>query len=140
MKAKPLVEGSKTDFLDEYEVIPPQAVASVQILMKMWETLGKPDTPFSESGKKLMNIIIAVWEDGYPNDARKWMKDRADYQSAEMPISEQVSKKTGRSLASYPLPIYNIMGKLFPTFKAADRKNCMKMIKLWPIFQLANKV
>ena len=141
MKADPKVEGADTTFkLDDYEVIPPQAVASVQILMKMWEQLGRPETPFTPSGAKLMNIIIAVWEDGYPDQARKWAADRQEYKKNEMSVKEQVSKKTGRSLASYPLPIYNIMGKLFPKFKAAERKNCMKMVRKWPIFRLANKI
>ena len=140
-KATPKVEGAETKFdPNEYEVIPPQAVASVKILMKMWEKLGRPKTPFTPSGAKLMNIIIAVWEDGYPREAREWTAARKEYQKEELPISTQVSKKTGRSLASYPLPIYNIMGKLFIGFKPAERKNCMKMVKKWPMFRLANKV
>ena len=140
MKAKPKVEGDETKFIDQYEVIPPQAVASVQILMKMWDQLGRPKTPFTKPGTKLMNIIIAVWEDGYPKEAREWRADRKEYQKAEKPISEQVRKKTGRSLASYPLPIYNIMKKLFAGFDPAERKNCKKMMKKWDMCRVAIKV
>ena len=64
MKVNPLAEGAETSFTksltSEYEVIPPQAVASSQILMKMWERLGRPKTPFTPSGAKLMDIIIAT--------------------------------------------------------------------------------
>lgn len=144
MKSVPLPEGATTDFSkllgSEYEYIPPQAVASTKILMDMWERLGKPQTPFTDAGAKLMNIIIAIWEDGYPKQSRVWYKERAEYKKNEMSVSEQVSKHTGRSLASYPLPIYNMMKQLFPTFNAAERKNCMKLIRKWPMFQMANKV
>ena len=140
MKAKPLVEGEETKFSEEYDVIPPQAVASVQILLKMWEQFGKPKTPFTKSGAKLMEIIISVWEDGYPADVVKWKADREEYKKSELPISTQVKKKTGRSLASYPLPIYGMMKKLFVGFDPTERKNCMKMVKKWKMFQMANKV
>jgi hypothetical protein len=65
---------------------------------------------------------------------------RAEYQKEELPISTQVARKTGRSLASYPLPIYNIMKKVFPGFDAAKRNNAIKMVKKWPIFRMANRV
>ena len=140
MKAKPLAEGTETKFSEEYDVIPPQAVASVQILMKMWEQLGRPKTPFTKSGAKLMSIIISVWEDGYPADVIKWTADRKEYKKSELSISTQVKKGTGRSLASYPLPIYNMMKNLFIGFDPAERKNCIKMVKKWPMFQFANRV
>ena len=144
MKVNPLAEGAETSFTksltSEYEVIPPQAVASTQILMKMWERLGRPKTPFTPSGAKLMDIIIATWEDGYPKQAREWYETRKEYQRNELPISTQVSRKTGRSLASYPLPIFNLMRRLFEGFNPAERKNCMKMVKKWPMFRMANKI
>jgi len=143
MKINPKVEGAETNFLktltSEYEVIPPQAVASVQILMDMWQRLGRPKTPFTRSGEKLMNIIISIWEDGYSLQARQWYEERKEYKKNELSISTQVQKRTGRSLASYPLPIYNLMKKLFQGFDPAERKNCMKMIRKWPIFQMANR-
>jgi len=124
----------------EYDVIPPQAVISTKILMDMWERLGRPTTPFVPSGEKLMNIIIAIWEDGYPKQAREWYEARKQYQNNELSISTQVSRRTGRSLASYPMPIYNIMRRLFKGFDPAERKNCMSMVKKWRMFQMANKV
>ena len=143
MKANPLAEGADTSynkFLQDYEVIPAQAVASTQILMKMWERLGKPKTPFTPSGAKLMDIIIATWEDGYPKQARDWYEERREYQKAELSISTQVHRRTGRSLASYPLPIYSLIKRLFEGFDPAERKNCIKMVKRWPQFRMANKV
>jgi hypothetical protein len=87
-----------------------------------------------------MNIIIAIWEDGYPRQAREWYESRKEYQNNELSISTQVSRRTGRSLASYPMPIYNVMRRLFKGFDPAERNNCMKMVKKWRMFQMANKV
>jgi len=127
--------------LRDYEEIPPQAVASAQILMKMRDTLGRPESPFIPSGEKLMSIIIAVWEDGYPLQAREWYESRKEYQNNEMSITSQVHKHTGRSLASYPEPIYNMVRKLFPGFDpATPRDNAIKMVRKWPMFRMANKV
>lgn len=126
--------------LEEYEVIPPQAVAATQILIDMWEKLGRPKTPFTRPGEKLMNIIIAIWEDSYPTQRNKWYADRKEYQKNELDISTQVSRRTGRSLASYPLPIYSMMRKMFEGFDPAKRENCIKMVRKWPMFRMANKV
>ena len=126
--------------LEDYDVIPPQAVVSTKILMDMWEKLGRPNTPFLPAGEKLMNIIIAIWEDGYPSQARGWYEERKNYQNSELDITTQVYRKTGRSLASYPLPIYNVMKRLFKGFDPAERKNCLRMVKKWPMFRMANKV
>lgn len=125
---------------DEYEVIPPQAVAASEAVVRTWIHLGRPESPFTESGEKLMKVIIAVWEDTWPQQASEWHAMRKNYQDVEMDISEQVSKKTGRSLASYPYPLYTMMKKVFPKFDPGERKNAMKFVKKWPMFRMANKI
>jgi len=131
---------SVSKLFDEYEIVPPQAVASARIISDMWIKLGRPKTPFTTNGEKLMNIIIAVWEDGYPRQRENWYKERKEYQNAELDITTQVYRHTGRSLASYPLPIYNMMKRVFDGFDPAERKNCIKMVKKWPAFRMANKI
>lgn len=126
--------------LNDYEVIPPQVTASARIIVDMWIRLGRPTTPFTPAGSKMMNIIIAIWEDGYRKQVREWHKDRANYQKSELGLTEQVHKRTGRSLASFPLPIYNMMRTVFRGFDPAERSNCIKMVKKWPLFRMANKV
>jgi len=137
---KPIKDLKVDEVMEEYYIVPPQAVTSAKVLVDMWERLGRPANPFTDAGAKLMNIIIAVWEDGYPAHVREWLKDRKDYQNNEMRITDQVQQHTGRSLASYPLPVFNMMKQLFPDFNPAERKNCMKMVRKWPIFRMANRV
>lgn len=126
--------------LKEYEEVPKEAVQASGAITFAWDRLGRPKTPFTKSGAKLMDVIIAVWQDCYPVDAKIWFEERQWYKNAEKRISEQVAQRTGRSLASYPLPVYQIMKRVFKGFDPAERKNAMRMCKKWPIFQMANKL
>lgn len=133
-------DSSLKDFLKEYDIVPPESVAASKIIVDFWDRLGKPQDPLSKTGEKLMKIMIAVWEDLYPLEAYRWLKQRKEYKSSELTIGEQVKQHTGRSLASYPYPIYQMMKVVFPEFDPVKRENCIKMVKKFPIFQFANKV
>ena len=125
---------------EDYDISTRQGGMIVNSLMYAWEKLGKPDTPLSESGQKLMTVIIATWEDTYPDESKRWYAMRQDYQENEMSIKQQVKQNTGRSLASYPSYIYMIMKRMFPKFKLGKRENVLKLIKRYPMFRMANKV
>ena len=123
-----------------YDEIPQVSLVASKWLVDLWIKLGKPPNPFTEQGIKLMNVIIAVWEDLYPHEAEKWHEHRDEYQKNELTIHQQVKRQTGRSLASFPVPVYRMMRKLFPGFQSTERKNVMKMVRKWPIFQMANRL
>jgi hypothetical protein len=124
---------------EEYEEVPQISIFTSKYLVEAWEALGRPETPFTESGEKLMSAIIAAWEELYPKDAQEWREVRTRYKNNELSITEQVHQHTGRSLASYPYEVFMMMKKLFPNFKPGERANCMKMIRKFPIFKLANR-
>jgi len=124
---------------EDFEEVPKTAVVASKVVSDMWVRLGKPQTPFSTSGAKMMEIIIAVWQDCYPLDAKVWSDQRHEYKANELSIKDQVQRHTGRSLASYPYPIFKMMKSVFRGFDPAERKNCMKMVKKWPMFMFANK-
>ena len=126
--------------LKEFQEVPKEALVASRWLTSVWNELGKPETPFTESGEKLMKVIIAVWQDLYPLEAKLWYAERLDYQKEEMSITQQVHQRTGRSLASYPYAIWQIIKRLFPGFKAGERKNVMRMIRKFPMFRFANRV
>lgn len=125
---------------EEFEEVPRVSLAASKILADVWQGLGKPTSPLTDSGQKLMKIIISVWEDLYPKDSKEWYEMRTEYKNSELTIREQVHKHTGRSLASYPVPIYLLMKKLFPTFKLSERKNNIKLVSVFPMFQMCQKV
>lgn len=125
---------------DDYEVIPPEAIAASKVLVDFKVRLGNPEDPYSESGKKLMELIISVWQDLYPLQWKMWNEERDEYKVAEKSTGEQVHQKTGRSLVSIPYPVYQLMQKLFPNFKMSDREEYIKFANEYKIFQMANKI
>lgn len=125
--------------LKEFQEVPREALVASRWLTSVWNELGKPPTPLSEAGEKLMKVIIAVWQDLYPLEAKLWFVERLDYQKEELSITQQVHGHTGRSLASYPYPIYQMMKKLFPDFNRGERKNVMKLVRKFPMFRWANR-
>ena len=124
----------------DYEILPDTVNEALMSLMLAWERLGQPKTVFSESGNKLMQVIIATWRDLYPKESQDWLKLRAEYQFSEKTIKEQVKAHSGRSLASIPLYIHKIMKEVFKEDKVTDREYYKKLVKKFPIFQMANKV
>jgi len=125
---------------EEFDEVPQMSLLTSKMIVDAWDYLGQPTTPLSESGEKMMAVIIAAWEELFPEEAREWKEVRNRYKLNEMSITEQVYQRTGRSLGSYPYPIYAIMKRLFPKFQATERENMIKMVKRFPMFKFANKV
>ena len=123
-----------------YDIPTKQAVSVTNAIAISWKELGKPQDPFSESGEKLMKIIIATWEDTYPQLSKQWYEDRQETVKSQLTSKEQVHQKTGRQLASYPMYIYQIIKKVFPNIKLSDRKTTLKMVKHYPMFKLVENV
>lgn len=126
--------------LNDMEEVPQILVGASQWAIDAWERLGKPNSPFTDSGERLMKVLIAMWEELYPIDAKEWYESRVEYQNAELSSSEQVRKHTGGSLASIPLPIYRMMMKFFPTTKLNGihgREVCKKLCRRYPMFKMS---
>ena len=142
---KPKVEVSpdgntiKINEEEQFEVPSLTAQITSKAISDIWVQLGRPTDPFSTTGKQMVNLLIKVWEDNYPADAREWKAKRTLYQNNELSTKEQVHKGTGRSLASYPYPLYMMMKKVFKGFKFSDRNNVLKLVRQWPMFRFANK-
>lgn len=122
---------------DVYEEIPKHATVASRVIADMHKQLGEPDTPLSDAGEKMMNILIAIWEDMYGDDVAQWTASRKEYQGAEMTTREQIKHKTGASLASVPFPIYQMMKKVFPQYKLSSRDDWMKFLQRYPMFSLS---
>ena len=55
---------------ETYEIPTKQANAISSAIAYAFTATGCPETPLSEQGKKVMEVIIATWEDTYPNLSR----------------------------------------------------------------------
>lgn len=124
---------------EEYIIPTRQGYAISHVISKLWDDLGRPETPFSQSGEKLMEIIITTWEDTFPNQHKEWIEERKKMHSAEISNREKIKKHTGRNLAAYPMYIYKMIKLVFPNFKFNDRENQLKLVKKWPIFRMVKK-
>ena len=87
-----------------------------------------------------MAVVLATWEELYPQEAKEWYEGRKEYQNAEMSLTEQVHRRTGRSLATYPFQVYQMLKRIFPDFKFSERNNCIKLVKKFPVFRMARHI
>jgi len=138
-KEEKKIKGIEVDG-DIYDIPTKQAIAISNLLVNVWVKLGKPQSPLEGKGVDMMEIIISSWKDTMPKEARLWKKDRDEHLAAEMDVKEQVKKKTGRILASYPGMVHMLMKIVFPKFSSGKRENVVKLVKLFPIFRYVNRV
>ena len=121
---------------EEYEVIDSPTVAASRALSEFYVRLGSPDDPFSTAGEQMMRLIIAAWQDLYPEQATMHNARIKDYQELEKTMHEQIKSGSGRNLASVPTPVYRMMRKIFPDFKMNNRDDFIKLVNKYPIFKL----
>ena len=82
-----------------YEQVPTESIAASKLLVDMYERLGKPKTPFTKSGEKVMNMIFKIWQDLYPLDAQTWHETRKEYK-----ITKPVIIQCANELNDVPNP------------------------------------
>jgi hypothetical protein len=124
----------------EYEVPTDQAVLLSKYLTYAWDKLGKPNDIFTNSGRKLMDVIISAWEDTYPDQYYEWKIARDEHLHSEKTIHEQISQGTGRSLASIPSFVFHLIKKFFTANKPFNREFYIKLVREYPIFRYVNKI
>lgn len=125
---------------EEYYTPTKQGYIVSNLLVDLWQNLGKPSDPFSNTGSQLVDVIIATWQDTFPQQYREWIKERKLMHDSELSNSEKIRKHTGRNLAAYPFYIYKLIKTIFPEFKFSDRDNQLKLVKKWPIFKMVGNV
>lgn len=131
----------KTPSVDnELMEVPKSALLASKYLSDFYFQIGKPDSPLTPTGQKVMAVIEAIWTELYPLDAKTWSNDMTEYKNAELSTRQQVAQNTGRSLASVPLPIYQMMTKVFKDYKLDSREDWMKFLKTFPQYRAANKL
>lgn len=122
-----------------YEEFTLEQVKAAEALFNVWEKAGMPETPFSKSGKIVMDAIFDVWELVMPQEYNEWVEARKEYQQAEKTIKEQVKQRTGRSLASYPPLVFTLIKKIFPNLKL-DRQTHIRFAREYPLLRFANRI
>ena len=128
---------SKDFNLDDFETPTKQAVIISNILSKAWSAFGQPTTVMSESGKKLMTVVIAAWEDSYPVEANTWKNQRSEELLNERTIKESI-KAGGHNSAAYPCWVFQMRTAAFPQECFAKKETKNYLIKNFPVFRTSN--
>jgi hypothetical protein len=123
---------------EEYDVIPPQSVAASKMVTDAYIKAGSPTSPFTKQGEEIMNVIVAVWMDLYPKQYVEWVGMKKEHIKEEMSAKDQVKEQTGRSLVSFPTPVYKLMQVFFKDFTMNDRDEVIKFAKRYPIFAMSS--
>lgn len=125
--------------LDDYEVVPPYLSQATAMIVELWVRSGCPSSPLSSSGRKLVDFVFSCYKELFPEDYSSWLKTMKEYKANELSVHEQVHKRTGRSLLSYPYWVFAVLKVVFPGFDFVKRENALKIAKLFPQFRIANK-
>lgn len=139
MTNKPLEKSVNIDG-EIYDIPSDFSIALSTELVRVWVGLGQPTDLFTVAGDKMMKVIIASWEDAFPAEAASRREDLISIKSEQMTTKEQIKGHTGRQLASIPYYIMKLMKAIFKENKLGDRENMIKLVKLYPMFSLVEKV
>lgn len=121
------------------ELFTQEEYSAADMLAKLWDGLGRPTDPFSESGIKLMNGILSTWEVLRPEEAYDWKRMRDEYKNNEKDIHQQVKEHSGRILAAMPPLFLTFFHTFFPDYKM-DREFFIKLARQFPMMRMANRI
>lgn len=125
--------------VNDYTIIPPHLSSATQMIVELWDKVGRPTDPLSSSGKKVVHFVFECYKELFPSEFKQWLDERKEYQVHEKSIPEQVRNHTGRSLLSYPYWVFMVLRNVFPHFDFVKRENALKIAACFPQFQIANK-
>jgi hypothetical protein len=122
---------------EEYEIPTRQATAIAGLLARTWSQLGKPETVISESGKKLMTVVISAWEDSFPLEVDTWKNQRQEELLNERSLKES-TKQGGMNTATYPYWLFQMMRWAFPKERWAKPEVVSYLLDNFPVFKTSN--
>ena len=70
------ISDKKTDeVLAQYEPVSKDAAAYTKALVAIWDKLGKPTDCEGDTGWKMLDNIVKVWAQAYPQELQDFIKD-----------------------------------------------------------------
>lgn len=125
---------------DVYEAPTEEELITITWLDRLATKLGNPTDLSSETGLKLMDAIIGVWEKHFPQEVSDWKHDREIDLGTEKSLHYLAtsSKSIGYNPVSYPPSLFKLIRCMFPQMKLQDKKVWKKLIKIYPFFRTSN--
>lgn len=121
-----------------YEPVTKMGAAYAKVLFEIWNNIGRPDDLTTNSGWKLLDEIIRVWERSFPMEVIDWKHDRAIDLEAERTIRQHISAG-GYNPVTYPPSLFNLIKIMLPRLKMADKRVHHQICQRYPdLFQTTN--
>lgn len=134
------MSGEVINFKGRQYTLPPRRISqAVYGLVKVWETLGSPQTPISPAGLKMMSNIIDCWEKLVPGEAKQWQKDRNEDLINERSLRDS-HKAGGFNPVTYPPTLYKMMKVIFKGIPFTDKKVLTILYKQFPVFRTSKSL
>lgn len=123
----------------ELESVSPEALAIVKVLEKVSEKLGNPkDCMSGESGWKMLDAIMKVWSDNYPQEVHDWIKQLEYELTVERTVQQAMKANGGYFPVSYPTRVYRMIEYFLPDQKVTDWDFMRKLIWRYPFLKTTN--
>lgn len=120
---------------DDVEYVSPtdEELISITFLDQLATKLGNPPDVSSESGLKLMDAVIGVWQKHCPQEVADWMHDQTLMKETEKSLQELNAENTGLyNPASYPPILFALIRAIFPGIKLQAKEVWSILIKTYP--------
>lgn len=123
--------------LTEFEVPNKNAVAYTEALMRLYDRLGKPQDLSNETGWKMLEGIVSVWQKAFPQEVQDWKHDRAMDLENERSITDHVKGGVSNPV-TYPPALFFLMKSIFPNVRFSDKKMQHELVQRFPVFKTTN--
>jgi hypothetical protein len=128
-----------SDPLDIYETPTDEELITITWLDRVAERLGNPPDLDSETGWKLMDAIMGVWQKHFPQEVKDWTHDRQIDLDNEKSLSALAKDSSiGINIAGYPPTLFKLIKVMFPNMRMQEKKMLQKLTKKYPIFKTSN--
>ena len=128
------------DILEQYVAPTDEELITITWLDRLATRLGNPPDLFTESGLKLMDAIIGVWEKHFPQEVADWKHDREIDLKTEKSLHYLATSNNsiGYNPVSYPPALFKLIKVMFPNMRLQEKKVWQKLIKIYPFFKTSN--
>ena len=121
-----------------FEEVTPEGNLFAKYLDDLWKQFGRPDDINTNTGEKLLDEIIRVWQASFPEEVSNWIHDRQMDIDYERTMSAHLSSG-GYNPVAYPPTLYQLIKIMLPKAKLQDKITYTRIANRYPkLFKTTN--
>jgi len=121
-----------------YEMASKEAAAITSGVERIYKLLGRPTDTSTNSGWKMIDNLVGVWYNFYPQELADWKKELATQLGEERSVHDALKANGGYIPISFPTRLYKMLETYLPDLKMQDRDFIKKFAGRYPIFKFTN--